>query len=149
MDDDLWTQFELTTDHFVNFYANLTNLKIDSIYFVKELNFIWTALRDSIIKAAKDIIPSYKVANNSTQRFLKPITQLQLDIKKVNQIYYSFKTSNIKFSNWPSDLQWVIMIGHLNTIIKACQIPALSPFVSYLNSDNILIKKKKVYRLLQ
>jgi len=53
-------------------------------------------IRDCIIKAAKEVIPHHKVTNNSTQRLPKPITQLQLVIKKVNRIYYSFKASNIK-----------------------------------------------------
>ncbi len=103
MDDDLWTQFGQTTDRYINSCAILTNLKKNSICSIKGLNSIQTAIRDCIIKAANEVIPHHKVANNSTQRLLKPITQLQLNIKKVNHIYYSFKVSNIKFSNWPND----------------------------------------------
>ncbi len=105
MNDDLWTQFGQITNHFVNSYANLANLKVDSIHSIKDLNSIWTAIRDCIIKAVKEVIFHHKVANNSTQRLPKLLTQLQLDIKKVNQIYYSFKASNIKSSNWPNDSQ--------------------------------------------
>ena len=76
MDNDLWTQFSQTTDHFVNSYANLANLKVDSIRSIKTLNSIWMNIRDCIIKAAKEVIPHHKVTNNSTQRLPKPIIQL-------------------------------------------------------------------------
>jgi len=62
-------------------------------------------IRDCIIKAAKEVISHHKVANNSPQRLSKPIIQLQLAIKKVNRIYYSFKASNIKSLKWPSNSQ--------------------------------------------
>ncbi len=52
------------------------------------MNLIWDHLRDSIIKAAKDHILHHKVANNSQQRLLKHLIQLQSDIKQVNYIYY-------------------------------------------------------------
>ena len=41
------------------------------------------------------------------------------------------------------------MICQLNVIIKECQILSLSSFIPYLNDDNVLIEKKKIYQLLQ
>ena len=66
MDDDLQTQFEQTTDCLINSYANLINLKVDSIRSIKHLNSTWTAIRDCIIKAAKKVISHHKIANNNT-----------------------------------------------------------------------------------
>ena len=65
MDDDLQAQFEQITDRFVNSCAILTNLKVDLIHSTKRLNSIWTAIKDCIIKAAKEVISHHKVANNS------------------------------------------------------------------------------------
>ncbi len=41
------------------------------------------------------------------------------------------------------------MICHLNEIIKERKILSPPSFVPYLNSDNVLIEKKKIHRLLQ
>ena len=74
MNDNLWTQFEQITDHLVNSYANLTNLKVDSIHSGRTLNSIWMFIRNCIIKATKEVILYHKVANNSTQRLPNLIT---------------------------------------------------------------------------
>ena len=84
MDNDLQTQFRQITDHLINSYANLAIIKVDSIRSIRRLNSTWTVIRDCIIKVAKEVIPYYKVTNHSTQRLPKPITQLQLNIKKIN-----------------------------------------------------------------
>ena len=65
MDADSWSQFDQASDRYINSIPTLARLQESQICLLKQLNSIWTQIRDCIIQTAKECILHHKVANNS------------------------------------------------------------------------------------
>ncbi len=59
MNQEIWSSFASSCDTEINKTAVIKQFQESTTFNNKDLNVLWMAIRDSIMKAARDVIPNH------------------------------------------------------------------------------------------
>ncbi len=144
MDIEDWQTFEDTSDRYYRChnYSQYESLKANR----KNLNIIWTKLKELLVHTANKTVPKHNVSPNQIIPKPKQLVDSYTAIKTLNAILLQFRSKLIDQQIWPKGATWAQQQEQIRTIITAQKLDPID-LPDLLCTSNIRPTKRILLRV--